>query len=249
MRASGAAQIAIVPLAQHRMANAPPALHIAVSLRLTGSSLSTTRREAPLHALSCKSLYLPAVLQLAMHVISRDHPCYYLTSVAKDRLPVFRSDAIKTVVCDALDEARNSGGFSLYGYVVMPDHLHIITDSVLKPSKTLQFVNGIISRRVIDYLKNERYETSLQKLEHAVGRRQRRYSLWDHHPDARLLLTEEMLMQRVNYTHLNPVRAGLADRPEDYRWSSARIWAGKALEDEPLLMNLDRIKWRRSAAP
>jgi len=54
-------------------------------------------------------------------------------------------------------------------------------------------------------------------------------------------------MQRVNYTHMNPVRAGMVERPEDYGWSSARIWAGKALEDEPLLMNLDRIKWRSGA--
>jgi REP element-mobilizing transposase RayT len=126
----------------------------------------------------------------------------------------------------------------------MPDHLHVITDSALSPSKTLQFVNGIISRRLIDYLKNGGYETSLRKLETAIGRRRRRYSLWDHHPDVRLLLTEKMLMQRVNYTHMNPVRAGLAQKPEDYQWSSARIWAGKALEDEPLLMDIDRIKWR-----
>jgi REP element-mobilizing transposase RayT len=179
-----------------------------------------------------------------MHVISRDHPCYYLTSVAKDRLGVFRTDEVRELVCRALDEARRSGKFSLYAYVIMLDHVHIITDSVLKPSKTLQYVNGIISRRLIDYLKNGGYETSLQKLETAIGRRRRRYALWDHHPDARLLLTEEMLMQRVKYTHLNPVRASLVERPEDYRWSSARIWAGKALEDEPLLMDLDQIKWR-----
>jgi REP element-mobilizing transposase RayT len=181
-----------------------------------------------------------------MHVISRDSPCYYLTSVTKDRLTIFRTDAVKTVVCNALDEAKNSGGFSLYAYVIMLDHLHVVTDSTLEPSNTLQYVNGIISRRVIDYLKTGGYETSLRKLETAIGRRRRRYSLWNHHPDARLLLTEKMLMQRVNYTHMNPVRAGLAERPEDYRWSSARIWVSKPLEDEPLLMDLDEIKWRRS---
>jgi hypothetical protein len=71
------------------------------------------------------------------------------------------------------------------------------------------------------------------------------FSLWDHHPDARLLLTEEMLMQRVHYTHQNPGRAKLVERAEDYRWSSVRCWSGKLLPDEPILMDLDRIKWRR----
>ena len=74
-----------------------------------------------------------------MHTISRDSPCYYLTAVAKDRLSIFRSDKIKSIACSALNEARASGSFSLYAYVVMPDHIHAVTDSVLRPSKILQF--------------------------------------------------------------------------------------------------------------
>jgi len=169
-----------------------------------------------------------------MHTISRDAPCYYLTSVAKDRLPVFGSDQIKLITCAALDEARRSGKFALYAYVIMPDHLHVITNSVLRPSKTLQFINGITSRRIISYLKEHEFKTSLAKLRHEVRRRRYAYSLWDHHPDARLLLSEDMLMQRVHYTHQNPVRAGLVQRAEDYRWSSIRCWTRNVLDDEPL---------------
>lgn len=99
-----------------------------------------------------------------MHIISRDSPCYYLTSVTKDRLPVFRSNEIKAITCTALDEARRSGGFALYAYVIMPDHLHLITDSMLAPSRTLQFVNGITIRRIIGYLKEHNYAASLKKL-------------------------------------------------------------------------------------
>jgi len=179
-----------------------------------------------------------------MHIISRDAPCYYLTSVTKDRLPVFRSDELKLITCAAIDEARRSGNFALYAYVIMLDHLHLITDSVLTPARTLQFINGITSRRIIRYLKEQNYEGSLKKLRHEIRPRHYSHSLWDHHPDARLLLTENMLMQRVRYTHQNPVRADLVKRPEDYRWSSIRCWTGKILDDEPLRMDLDRIKWR-----
>ena len=179
-----------------------------------------------------------------MHIISRDTPALYLTAVAKDRLPVFRTDRIKAITCKALDEARASGGFNIYAYVIMPDHLHVITDSILTPSKTLQFINGITGRRVIDYLKEQRYESSLAKLRHEIRPRRYGYSLWDHHPNVRLLLSESMLMERVNYTHQNPVRAGLVRHPEEYRWSSIRCWSGKILDDEPLMMDIDRIKWR-----
>jgi len=179
-----------------------------------------------------------------MHTISRDAPCYYLTSVSKNRLPVFRTDAIKEVACKAVDEAHNSGGFALYAYVIMPDHLHLITDSKLTTSNTARYVNGIVARRVLDYLKTKGFQSSLEKLRHETWENQHKYSLWDKHPNTRLLWNEEMLMQRVHYTHQNPVRAGLVERAEDYFWSSWRYWNRKTLEREPIKMDLDKIAWR-----
>lgn len=106
-------------------------------------------------------------------------------------------------------------------------------------------MNGIVSRRVIGYLKETSYETSLEKLRHQDYGKGHKYSLWDHHPDVRLLWSEDMLMQRVHYTHQNPVRAGLVDRPEDYRWSSWRSWNRRQLKDEPLVMDIAQIRWRK----
>ncbi len=99
-----------------------------------------------------------------MHIISRDKPCFYLTSVTKGRLPVFRTDDIKKITCAALDEARRSGRFGLYAYVIMPDHLHVISDSARDSSDVARFINGIIGRRVIDHLKEHDYQSSLKKL-------------------------------------------------------------------------------------
>ena len=179
-----------------------------------------------------------------MFRISKDSTAHYLTSVAKDRLPAFRTAAIKEVVCAALDEARRSAGFLIFAYVVMTDHLHTIVGSELKPSKVLQFINGITSHRVIQYLKDKGHESSLRKLRHADRGRGWKHSLWDHHPNAKRLPTEEIFLQKVRYVHQNPVRAGLVERAEDYRWSSARYWSGKPRDDEPLKVDLDKIVWR-----
>ncbi|HWN11211.1 MAG TPA: transposase [Pyrinomonadaceae bacterium] len=143
-----------------------------------------------------------------MHIISRDTPALYITSVAKDRLPVFRTDAFKIVTCNALDEAHRSGGFFIYAYVLMLDHLHAVTDADVRPSQVLRFINGIISRRVIDHLKVHGHNASLQKLRHDTRERAYRYSLWDHHSNVFSITSEYMLMQKVNYIHQNPVRAG-----------------------------------------
>lgn len=178
-----------------------------------------------------------------MNIISPNSPAYYLTSVAKDRLQVFRLDGLKSVACRALDEARTSGGFLILAYIIMPDHLHLISDGEKKSAKVLQFINGIVSRRVINFLKEHGNESSLRKLQHEEYRRGHRYSLWDHHPNVRLLTSENMFMQRVHYTHHNPVRAGLVKRAEDYKYSSIRIWNGTPLEDEPLTVDLDKLRW------
>ena len=103
-----------------------------------------------------------------MVTISRDSPCLSITAVAKDRLPVFRSDAIKSILCAALDEARRSGGFFIFAYVIMPDHLHIVTNGVRKPSDTLRFIKGVASRRIIQHLKQGGFHTSLES---CAGRR------------------------------------------------------------------------------
>jgi len=176
--------------------------------------------------------------------ISRDNPCYYLTSVAKDRLPVFQTDKIKEIVCRAFDEARNSAELLIFAYVIMPDHIHIVTDGSRKPSDVLRFLNGISARRAIDYLKAKGFQGSLDKLRHEVKPRQYKHPLWEHHPDAFLLTSEATFMQKVNYIHQNPVRAGLVERAEDYLYSSARIWRKYPLENEPLKVDIDKIDWR-----
>ena len=181
-----------------------------------------------------------------MHTISRDTPALYLTAVARSRLPVFRTEAIKLVTSVAMDEARRSGGFSIYAYVIMPDHLHALTDSALKPSKILQYMNGIISRRVIDHLKEHSHNSSLRKLQRESGAHGHRYSLWEHHNNAFPIFSDSMFMQKVNYIHQNPVRAELVDQAEDYRWSSVRIWKRCRLDDEPLTVDIERINWRRT---
>jgi REP element-mobilizing transposase RayT len=183
-----------------------------------------------------------------MAFISKDTPALYFTTVAKDRLPVFRSDAIKLITCEALNEARKSGGFLIFAYVLMPDHIHFITDSARQPSVVLRYVNGIISRRVIDYLKANHFESSLIKLQASTKQRQYKHSLWNHHNNSFSITSESVLMQKVHYIHQNSVRAGLSERAEDYRWSSIRCLNRSTLVDEPLAMDISQIRWRGGVA-
>ncbi len=178
--------------------------------------------------------------------ISRDSQALFITLNTKNRLHVFRKDEIKKVLCQAIDEARQSAGFLLFAYAIMIDHLHVITDQPKPISEVLRVLKGITARRVIDYLRERNYSASLTKLQHEVRDRNYRYSLWQAEKNVYPIFSEGLFMQKVNYIHNNPVQAEMVDRAIDYRWSSARIWHRCPLDDEPLLVDVDRIVWRKA---
>ena len=75
-------------------------------------------------------------------LISQDSPVLYITVVTKDRLPVFRTDQMKEVLCRAIDEARKAAGFLLFAYVLMIDHMHLLTSRPSTTSDVLRVLKG-----------------------------------------------------------------------------------------------------------
>ena len=154
---------------------------------------------------------------------------------------------MKQIVVDAFDEARRSAGILIFAYVIMFDHTHVLTDSSRSISEVLRYLNGISAKRIIDHLKSHGFESSLAKLRIQEREKKYRHSVYEHHPNAIRITGEDAFMQKVNYIHLNPVRAGLVGLPDEYRFSSSRQWHRRAFENEPLTVDLDKIKWRSAA--
>jgi putative transposase len=179
-----------------------------------------------------------------MFQISRRIPAYYFTSVTHHRLPIFQKDALRQRLCDAWAEARDNHGILILAYVIMPDHVHLLVYSDKELSEVLRLLNGIAARRVIQYLKESGFESSLFKLRGEVRERNHKHSVWEHHTDSLDIFGEDTFRQKVEYIHQNPVRAGLVERAEDYRFSSARLWKGLSLDDEPLSTDHLQIDWR-----
>jgi REP element-mobilizing transposase RayT len=178
-----------------------------------------------------------------MFRISRTTPAYYFTSVAHRRLEIFRTDKLKQVLCDAYDEVRLNHGIRILAYVIMPDHIHLLVCSQKEMDDTLRLLNGVSARRIIQYLKDG-HERSLFKLRGETRERNHRHSVWHHHSDSLEIIGEDTFRQKVDYIHMNPVRAGLVTDPLAYRFSSARFWRGSPIEDEPLLTDHLDVDWR-----
>src|SRR5687767_6163316 len=109
--------------------------------------------------------------------ISIDTPVYYFTSVTHDRLPIFRTDKLKKIACNAFDEARRSADLLIFAYVIMLDHYHIIAGGNREPSAVLRYLNRISAKRILDHLK-ENAPTSLEKLKMFEKKRGYKHSVW-----------------------------------------------------------------------
>lgn len=133
----------------------------------------------------------------------------------------------------------------IFAYVIMPDHSHVITDGTKEMTDVLRYLNGVSAKRVIDYLKANGHESSLVKLRIQERDNKHKHSVYQHHPNGIRLAGEASLFQKIQYLHLNPVRANLVDHPNEYRFSSARQWHGRQLENEPLCTDHQQISWRK----
>lgn len=135
----------------------------------------------------------------------------------------------------------------IFAYVIMAAHTHVITDNAREMKDVLRYLNGISAKRVIDYLKANDYESSLAKLRIQERGNLHKHSVYEHHPNAFRITGEDAFMQKVNYINLNPVRAGLVEPSDEYLFSSARQWHGREMENEPLITDHKKIKWRSAA--
>ena len=141
---------------------------------------------------------------------------------------------------ESISNARDKHDFSLWAYVFMPNHVHLLVNPRKRNysiSSILQSIKQPVAARAIAYLKREN-PSGLRHL--ATGQQDRRYRFWQKGGGYdRNITRTDTLIEAVKYMHLNPVRKGLVDRPEKWYYSSAAAWA--TVENGPL--QIDKSDW------
>jgi REP element-mobilizing transposase RayT len=115
----------------------------------------------------------------------------------------------------------------LFGYVVLENHLHFIA-SCEELSQAVGNFKSFTARQIIDNLHARGESLLLHQLNshkdaHKVDRD---FQLWQEGSHPQQIQNEEMMRQKLEYIHNNPVKRGYVDRPEHWRYSSARDYAG-----------------------
>ncbi len=138
---------------------------------------------------------------------------HHVTQRGNRRQPTFFSDSDYLLYVRLLKQYCGNAGTAIWAWCLMPNHVHLI----LVPSHEdgLRAALGEAHRR---------YTSAINAREDWRGH------LWQSR-FASFPMDEKHLIACARYVELNPVRAGLTKRPEEWRWSSARAHLGMAEDD------------------
>ncbi|HZB88207.1 MAG TPA: transposase [Terracidiphilus sp.] len=131
---------------------------------------------------------------------------HFLTFSCYRRLPYLETVGSRDLFESALERIRKRYKFVVAGYVVMPEHVHLLVN---EPAL------GLLDR-------------SVQALKLSVTRRRRERPFWQARYYDFNVHNEKKRVEKLRYMHRNPVVRGLVEKPEDWAWSSFRHYASGA---------------------
>jgi len=134
------------------------------------------------------------------------HCLHFITFSCYHRMPLLDSLAAKETFEAELERVRAWYGCYITGYVVMPDHVHLLISEPerSKLSVVIQMLKQITSQKL--------HGNPLPRFWQV---RYYDFPVW----------TEAKRIEKLRYIHRNPVKRGLVEKPEDWRWSSFRHYA------------------------
>lgn len=155
-------------------------------------------------------------------MIRFDHYPQFITITNHNWLPVLKNDYHKDIVIEALKKRVENQQITIYAFVIMPNHMHLIWqlhDGINKMNFQRDFLK--FAARSLLWFMRMNNDTILPLLE--VNARDRKFQVWKRNSLSIDLYSEKVLLQKLHYIHQNPIKEKwkLAVSPEDYKYSSA----------------------------
>jgi putative transposase len=168
-----------------------------------------------------ENIYLKQVRNSRMNL----NEVYFWNNTIKDWKPLLKKEKYKELIIEQLLWLKQRNKIVVYGFVIMPNHLHLLWELLEKNGKEMphaSFNKWTSSNFLSDLRQN--HQQVLPFFEERTS--ERNYRFWQRDPLAVLMDTREKMEQKLDYTHLNPLQShwNLASDPTEYKWSSAKFY-------------------------
>jgi putative transposase len=150
---------------------------------------------------------------------------HFVTSTIVEWLPIFTSSAYCDIVVRSLLHCREHKGLKVYAWVVLESHFHAILAAPDLP-RTLADLKKFTAREILTQLQTERREWLLNQLRYfrAKHKTTSAHQVWQEGVHPQSIPSDQIMFQKLEYLHNNPVKRGLVASPEHWRYSSAHEW-------------------------
>ena len=161
------------------------------------------------------------------YTIKEQEKAHFITATVVDWIDVFSRKNYRDSIIECFDYCIKNKGMILYGYVIMSNHIHMIIQSNDgKLSDLLRDFKKFTAKTILEKIQSEpesRREWMLErfKLATETHSRNKNYQFWQYGNHAEEIFTEQFLWSKLDYIHMNPVRAGIVIKMDDYLYSSA----------------------------
>jgi putative transposase len=151
---------------------------------------------------------------------------HFMTCTIVAWLPVFTRQESVQIILDSWTFLQKEGRIELFGYVILENDLHWIAAADDLSHEAACF-KSYTARKLLDLLVLRGAHVLLEQLRYYKERHKldQEYQLWQEgsHPEA--ITGDEMMWQKLEYTHNNPRKRGYVDDPVHWRYSNARNYA------------------------
>jgi putative transposase len=150
---------------------------------------------------------------------------YFWTITINQWTHLLKADDYKSIVMDSLIWIHQNNLARIYGYVIMPNHIHLLWQQLKKNGR--EFPKNSFEKFTAHRFREKLLiENSCQLEKFRVSACDRKYNFWQRDPLAVLVLSKEMAIQKLDYMHFNPLQSHwqLCRLPEEYRFSSASFY-------------------------
>ena len=154
---------------------------------------------------------------------------YFVTSTVVGWIDVFTRDEYRNTLLDSFRFCQQNKGLELFAWVLMTNHFHLIARAGKdnKLEHILRDLKKITSRRIIKAIIENPKESRKEWMRYMFERygkynaNNKQYQFWqqDNHPIE--LWSPEVIKQKLDYIHNNPVKNGYVTEAKDYKYSSA----------------------------
>lgn len=161
------------------------------------------------------------------YIIRDQEKPHFITCTVVDWIDVFSRKIYRDIVMDCFRFCIENKGMVLYGYVIMSNHIHLIIQSKEgKLSDLIRDFKKFTAKNIIEAIKQNpesRREWMLERFAKATEShtRNKNYQFWQYGNHAEKIYTLHFLWDKLNYIHLNPIRAGIVEKAHHYIYSSA----------------------------